>query len=1191
MNWQTVIDPEVCGRVCLTLLHSLWQVALLAAAARAFELTWARRSTDKCYAVYVTALFLAFVAMPITYFSIGEGKPIQATATSQIAGATATIAQAAQVQQPLHAPANPQIVGTVEFIDASNSANVAPHAASPETRTVPWSQIAPWLAGVYAVGVVVMLLRLAVGILGAHRLAARAVVIEQGPLVDTLRVLAHNWSMRVVPVLARAESIVVPKVVGFVKPTILLPASAITGLSGEELEMVLAHELAHVKRYDMWVNLAQRLAEAVLFFNPALWYVSRRISSVREYCCDELTCGSIAPSHRNARAQYALALLRVVELSRRVPDPSNLATLAASGRSPSELRRRVARLFGEPMREQLRISRGAVIGTMILAILGVLAPIGWQSAAKSPADTDNPHQFELIVIDSSGKPIPRVLIELRADPAPTAEQVKRGVFKTGRRYSSELEADTAGHITIDLPDTPKYFIVKINQPGYGPYWAEWNTIDRAERIPKRFTAELDAAWSVGGVVVDEEGKPIQGATISPHVKYKKRPGDTQGLSGGKRFTTGVDGKWSFLSVPATSNDVFVEISHPEFMPERRSLARGEFEIHEGDKLINRTPLKRGITITGTISDETGLPIRDARVRTKFMNDIRETRTDVEGKYRLKGCEPSMARVVVSAQGKALDLKQVRVEPGMEPVDFVLKPGGHLRVVALDEQGKPIPKTRIFFQRWRGPIGYFEFDHINGYADENGVWEWNEAPLDEIQADICRPDGMQLSYQPLRARDEEYVFRPPPALVVSGTVIDADTKEPIKEFQVVPGIRSDDGPSLQWFRNEVYTATGGKYTVRQSHGYPAHLVRVEAKGYQAAVSRDIQSDEGNITIDFALRRGRNVDASVLTPDGKPAVGAKVALGVIGSQISVKNGDIDDGSTYHASRLDTDEAGRFAFPPQDANFQIVITHPTGYAYIKAIPDSAPSQIQLEAWANVEGVFRVGTEPAANVNLDLSSGAINSYGDDVPRIFTSYRATTGPGGKYRFDRVFPGDGVVGRNILFMVDDGATEVTSSKRVKTQFRAGETTQLDLGGDGVRVTGLLDPPKHHQGKVLWNFALVTAAVELPPLAPSPIAAAAQNDQKRRQQWFAEWRLTEAGKLWQGMADARERIRQSSPYFTATVDRDGTFHFDDMPPGNYTMSVRFDQHPAGQLRAYKFTIPAEAGGKVGESVDLGVLQLE
>ena len=165
--------------------------------------------------------------------------------------------------------------------------------------------------------------------------------------------------------LARSQQITVPKIIGLVRPTILLPAAAVIGLSTSELEMVLAHELAHIRRHDMWVNLLQRLAEAVLFFNPALWYLSRRTSSLREFCCDELTCGELTKSGEETRTRYARALLKVVEVSirtaanrskGRLHESSELASLAASGKSPSELRRRVAHLFGEELREPIRLT-------------------------------------------------------------------------------------------------------------------------------------------------------------------------------------------------------------------------------------------------------------------------------------------------------------------------------------------------------------------------------------------------------------------------------------------------------------------------------------------------------------------------------------------------------------------------------------------------------------------------------------------------------------------------------------------------------------------------------------------------------------------------------------------------------------------------------------------------------------------
>ena len=104
-----------------------------------------------------------------------------------------------------------------------------------------------------------------------------------------------------------------------------------------------------------------------------------------------------------------------------------------------------------------------------------------------------------------------------------------------------------------------------------------------------------------------------------------------------------------------------------------------------------------------------------------------------------------------------------------------------------------------------------------------------------------------------------------------------------------------------------------------------------------------------------------------------------------------------------------------------------------------------------------------------------------------------TTGERGECVFERVFPGTGRIGRRILLMVDEGATEVTSSQRVSAEFIAGETTRLDLGGTGRPIIGKLAPPAEYSGKVLWNFALVKVETDLkPPPRPKP-AADVQND--------------------------------------------------------------------------------------------------
>ena len=94
------------------------------------------------------------------------------------------------------------------------------------------------------------------------------------------------------PKVALCTDVVVPTVIGVLRPTILLPVSMASGVPPDHLEGILAHELAHIRRYDHIVNLVQRLIEALLFFHPAVWFLSRRIRIERERCCDDLVLAS-----------------------------------------------------------------------------------------------------------------------------------------------------------------------------------------------------------------------------------------------------------------------------------------------------------------------------------------------------------------------------------------------------------------------------------------------------------------------------------------------------------------------------------------------------------------------------------------------------------------------------------------------------------------------------------------------------------------------------------------------------------------------------------------------------------------------------------------------------------------------------------------------------------------------------------
>ncbi|WP_206028693.1 carboxypeptidase-like regulatory domain-containing protein [Thalassoroseus pseudoceratinae] len=194
-------------------------------------------------------------------------------------------------------------------------------------------------------------------------------------------------------------------------------------------------------------------------------------------------------------------------------------------------------------------------------------------------------------------------------------------------------------------------------------------------LPTQFTAQLDAGWSVGGVIVNGKGQPIEGAEVRPSVEYKKRPGDLSQFAIGRRVKTDAEGRWRFNHVPASKSDVWVEIDHPEFKPKRLSLVRSEFEVSLEQKPSKPIELTPGLTVMGRVADSEGEPIAGALLRRKFFNDIRKATTNANVEYRINGCEPGMAKVVVSTDGKAVDMQEVRIGSDMEPVNFQMKPGG------------------------------------------------------------------------------------------------------------------------------------------------------------------------------------------------------------------------------------------------------------------------------------------------------------------------------------------------------------------------------------------------------------------------------------------------------------------------------------------------------------------------------------
>src|SRR6185436_14777243 len=182
-------------------------------------------------------------------------------------------------------------------------------------------------------------LRLLTGWLWVQRLRTHGVSAADETCRRMTARLSRRLHIRRAITLLESTLVDVPTVIGFLKPVVLLPASVLGGLTPQQLEAILAHELAHIRRHDYLVNLLQTLVETVLFYHPAVWWVSRRIRIERENCCDDLAvslCGD--------PVAYATALADL-EALRSDPAPDHHIAMAATGGS---LLMRVRRLLGAP---------------------------------------------------------------------------------------------------------------------------------------------------------------------------------------------------------------------------------------------------------------------------------------------------------------------------------------------------------------------------------------------------------------------------------------------------------------------------------------------------------------------------------------------------------------------------------------------------------------------------------------------------------------------------------------------------------------------------------------------------------------------------------------------------------------------------------------------------------------------------
>jgi beta-lactamase regulating signal transducer with metallopeptidase domain len=443
---QTYPLLQALGRA---LLHSLWEGACLALLLAAALWLLRGRSPNARYAAAGATLALMLLLPTLTAWGLsGAAQGVDADEMSSLLVAATVPASIPQ--------ASARAAG--ETLTTRAGVNIGPRLQPAEERMSSWL---PWLTLLWLAGVSFLSARMLGGLVYTRRLrrcGARAVAAHwQERAEEISRRLLVSRPVRVL----ESALVRVPTAVGWLRPVILVPASAFTGLTPRQLETILAHELAHVRRHDYLFNLLQTAAETLLFYHPAAWWISRRVRTERELVCDDLAVAATGDA-----LTYARALTQLERLRKTTPAPR--LALAADG---GQLRARVLRLVGaQPRRRSVStfavgLFFAAAFFTTVACTRAVLSQRENERARTSQAATTEKEAGTRAAKEPSGVREPSGIESETLTPAVAsliAEDDVAGEDLEVRRAAVAALGSHAGAVVVMNPKTGQVYTV-VNQ--------------------------------------------------------------------------------------------------------------------------------------------------------------------------------------------------------------------------------------------------------------------------------------------------------------------------------------------------------------------------------------------------------------------------------------------------------------------------------------------------------------------------------------------------------------------------------------------------------------------------------------------------------------------------------------------------------------------------------------------------------
>ncbi len=496
-----------------SLLHSLWQGVLVAGLLFCLLRSIPSRFANLRYALAIASLLVILLGLFVTRSILEETTPVSAS----------TPWGAPRGEPQSSAPATSAGSNSMEKVDDL----VMPQTETVATHSIPWSATISFL---WVLGTLFMTLRIVAQGWGVRKIRRSCRPLEDRRIQGMAEEIRKGFGIPQEVLLKVSDRIDIPSVVGILWPAVLFPTSLLSGLPPDQIRAILAHELAHIRRWDYLVNLAQMGVEAILFFNPAVWWVSRQVRVEREVCCDFMAARALGSG-----LDYARALANLAATLPSISQPE-MSPAFSGNQSEWHLLDRIKRLASPQHRPHLHLPWYSLIG---LFLAGTVMTFGlWRGADAGVKVVKNlfltPEQVErLVEIEEEFGPAEE---EYEEGSTPEDKVTLSGIVRT--RDGKPLTGKKSLKVRIEYPrgvtgtsgkvvdgrfkvnDRPGTYYLGFDSEGYAPTAIGPIDMKRGE-TRENIELVLDTGFTGRIRLVDLQGIPISGVRLSSHQVFDK----------------------------------------------------------------------------------------------------------------------------------------------------------------------------------------------------------------------------------------------------------------------------------------------------------------------------------------------------------------------------------------------------------------------------------------------------------------------------------------------------------------------------------------------------------------------------------------------------------------------------------------------------------------------------------------------